>query len=223
MIHCHNLQWGPAGQPLTSPLNLHLARASLTGVIGANGCGKSSLLKVIAGITQPLRGQVELAVPRLGGVAYLVQQQALDRQFPIKLQDLVSAGLWRSPLNRQQRQARLQHALADWGLLDLQQHSLQALSGGELQRALLARLSLTDAQVLLLDEPEAALDEDGLSLLWQHIARWQAEGRTQMVVSHSLSHMSQHLDNALLVSRSGCIFAPIRELIGQRSSLEQVA
>lgn len=223
MIHCHNLQWGPAGHPLTPPLNLHLARASLTGVIGANGCGKSSLLKVIAGIQQPLRGDIELAVPRLGGVAYLVQQQALDRQFPIKLHDLVSAGLWRSPLNRQQRQARLQQALADWGLVDLQQHSLQALSGGELQRALLARLSLTDAQVLLLDEPEAALDEQGLALLWQHMQRWQAQGRTQIMVSHSISNISQHLDNALLVSRSGCIFAPIDELMGQRPPLEQVA
>lgn len=223
MIHCHNLQWGPAGHPLTPPLNLHLARASLTGVIGANGCGKSSLLKVIAGIQQPLRGDIELAVPRLGGVAYLVQQQALDRQFPIKLHDLVSAGLWRSPLNRQQRQARLQQALADWGLVDLQQHSLQALSGGELQRALLARLSLTDAQVLLLDEPEAALDEQGLALLWQHMQRWQAQGRTQIMVSHSISNISQHLDNALLVSRSGCIFAPIHELMGQRPPLEQVA
>ncbi len=223
MIRCHNLQWGPGGQPLTPPLNLHLASASLTGVIGSNGCGKSSLLKVIAGTAQPLRGQVELDVPRLGGVAYLVQQQALDRQFPIKLHDLVSAGLWRSPLNRQQRLERLHQALLDWGLEGLQQHSLQALSGGELQRALLARLSLTDAQVLLLDEPEAALDDHGLALLWQHIQRWQAQGRTQIVVSHSLSNMSQHLDNALRVSRSGCLFAPIKELLRQRSPLEQVA
>ncbi len=223
MIHCHNLQWGPGGQPLSPPLNLNLARASLTGVIGSNGCGKSSLLKVIAGINQPLRGRVDVAAPRLGGVAYLVQQQALDRQFPITLQALVSAGLWRSRLSRPQRQLRLEQTLADWGLSNLQQHSLQALSGGELQRALLARLSLTDAQVLLLDEPEAALDEQGLTLLWQHIKRWQAEGRTQIVVSHSLSHMSQHLDNALLVSRSGCTFAPINELTGQRSALEQVA
>lgn len=223
MIRCHNLQWGPAGQPLTPPLNLHLARASLTGVIGGNGCGKSSLLKVIAGIARPLRGHIELGVAPLGGVAYLVQQQALDRQFPISLQDLVSAGLWRSRLSRPQRQARLEQALADWGLSALAQHSLQALSGGELQRALLARLSLTDTQILLLDEPEAALDEPGLALLWQHIARWQAEGRTQIIVSHALSHMSQHLDNALLLSRSGCIFAPIGELIGQHSALEQVA
>lgn len=223
MIRCQHLQWGPSGQPLTPPLDLQLPSGSLTGLIGGNGCGKSSLLKVIAGLQQPLRGRLELGVPRLGGVAYLVQQQALDRQFPISLQSLVSAGFWRSPLNRRERQARLSQVLDDWGLHGLQQQSLQALSGGELQRALLARLSLTDARVLLLDEPEAALDDQGQALLWQHIQRWQAEGRTQLLVSHDLASLSQRLDNALQVSRSGCRFAPIRQLIGQRPLLEQVA
>ena len=223
MIRCQHLQWGPSGQPLTPPLDLQLPSGSLTGLIGSNGCGKSSLLKVIAGLQRPLRGRLELGVPRLGGVAYLVQQQALDRQFPISLQSLVSAGFWRSPLNRGQRQARLQQVLSDWGLLDLQQQPLQALSGGELQRALLARLSLTEARVLLLDEPEAALDDHGQALLWQHIQRWQAEGRTQLLVSHDLASLSRRLDHALQVSRSGCRFAPIRQLIGQRPPLGQVA
>jgi zinc/manganese transport system ATP-binding protein len=228
MIRCQHLQWGPPGRPLTPPLDLQLPAGSLSGLIGSNGSGKSSLLKVIAGLQQPLRGRVALDAPRLGGVAYLVQQQALDRQFPISLQSLVSAGFWRSPLNRRARQARLQQVLADWGLHGLQQQPLQALSGGELQRALLARLSLTEARVLLLDEPDAALDEQGQALLWQHIQRWQAEGRTQLLVSHDLASLSRRLDQALLVSRSGCVFAPIRQLLAQRvpqdgQPLEQVA
>ena len=220
MIRCQHLQWGPSGQPLTPPLDLQLPSGSLTGLIGSNGCGKSSLLKVIAGVQQPLRGRIELVVPRLGGVAYLVQQQALDRQFPISLQNLVSTGFWRSPLNRRERQTRLSQVLDDWGLQGLQKQALQALSGGELQRALLARLSLTDARVLLLDEPDAALDEHGQALLWQHIRRWQAEGRTQLLVSHDLASLGQHLDHALQLSRSGCRFAPIHQLIGQRQPLD---
>jgi zinc/manganese transport system ATP-binding protein len=223
MIRCQHLQWGPSGQPLTPPLDLQLPSGSLTGLIGSNGCGKSSLLKVIAGLQQPLRGRLELGVPRLGGVAYLVQQQALDRQFPISLQSLVSAGFWRSPLNRRERQARLQQVLTDWGLHGLQRQPLQALSGGELQRALLARLSLTEARVLLLDEPEAALDDHGQALLWQHIQHWQAEGRTQLLVSHDLASLGQRLDNALQLSRNACRFAPVRQLLGQRQPLEQVA
>ena len=223
MIQCHGLQWGASGQALTPPLDLHLASASLTAVIGSNGSGKSSLLKVIAGLNKPSRGRVEVSAPQLGGVSYLPQQQALDRQFPVRLADLVNAGFWRSRMSRAERQARLQQALSDWGLLELQKHSLQALSGGELQRALLARLSLTDAQVLLLDEPEAALDEHGQQLLWQHIERWQQQGRTLVLVSHNLASLSQRLDNALLVSRNGCIVAPIHQLIGTRESLEWVA
>lgn len=98
MIRCRQLQWGPPGRPLTPPLDLALAAGSLTGLIGANGSGKSSLLRLLAGLQPALAGGIELGVPRLGGVAYLVQQQALDRQFPIDLQALVSAGFWRSHL-----------------------------------------------------------------------------------------------------------------------------
>jgi zinc/manganese transport system ATP-binding protein len=220
MIRCQRLQWGPLGQPLTPPLDLELAAGSLTGLIGSNGSGKSSLLKVIAGLQKPLAGRVEVASPRLGGVAYLMQQQALDRQFPISLQTLVSAGFWRSRLGRGERQARLQQVLQDWGLHELQQQPLHALSGGELQRALLARLSLTDARVLLLDEPEAALDEHGQTLLWQHIARWQAQGRTQLLVSHNLASLDQRLDHALLLSPGACTFAPIRQLLAARQPLD---
>ncbi|HCJ30860.1 MAG TPA: manganese ABC transporter ATP-binding protein [Pseudomonas sp.] len=223
MIECHGLQWGAGGRALTPPLDLKLVAGSLTAVIGSNGSGKSSLLKVVAGLDRPLAGRIEVAVPLLGGVSYLPQQQQVDRQFPIRLADLVSAGLWRSRLGRSERRARLHRALADWGLLNLHAHGLHALSGGELQRALLARLSLTDAQVLLLDEPEAALDEVGLRLLWQHIERWQQQGRTLMLVSHSLVGLSQRHCNALQVARSGCITAPIRQFIDDRQPFGQVA
>lgn len=223
MIKCHGLQWGAGGRALTPPLGLQLAQGSLTAVIGSNGSGKSSLLKVIAGLDRPLAGTITRDVPLLGGVAYLPQQQHVDRQFPIRLAELVSAGFWRSRLGRSEQRARLHQVLADWGLLDLQAQGLHALSGGELQRALLARLSLTDAQVLLLDEPEAALDDVGLGLLWQHIERWQQEGRTLMLVSHNLAGLAHHDCDGLLIARSGCIKAPIRQFAAERQRFGQVA
>jgi len=223
MIECHRLQWGAGRHPLTPPLDLQLAVGSLTAVIGSNGSGKSSLLKVLAGLGRPLAGRVDMGVPRMGGVAYLPQQQHVDRQFPIRLAELVAAGFWRSRLGRSERQARMRQTLKDWGLLELQTQGLHALSGGELQRALLARLSLTDAQVLLLDEPEAALDDVGLDLLWQHIERWQREGRTLVLVSHNLAGLSQHNCDGLLIARSGCVKAPIRQFMAERQRLGQVA
>ncbi|WP_017903027.1 metal ABC transporter ATP-binding protein [Pseudomonas asplenii] len=222
MIRCQGLRWGPPGQPLTPAVDFELAAGSLTAVIGANGTGKSSLLKVFAGLQKPLAGKVQLDVPRRGGLSFLPQQQHLDRQFPISLQELVAAGLWGIKLTPQQRNERLQAVIADWNLAGLEQRPLMALSGGQLQRALLARLSLAQAPLLLLDEPHAALDEEGQALLWQHIHAWHAAGRTLVVVCHDLAAVRQHIPDALRIKDSGCLLAPSRELIVQQP-ITQVA
>jgi len=222
MIRCQSLAWGAPGQPLTTPLSLEFESASLTANIGANGCGKSSLLKVIAGLQKPLAGKVEMAVPRQSGISFLPQQQHLDRQFPISLEELIAAGFWGRRLSTQLRTQRLKNALEDWHLSGLEQRPLMALSGGELQRALLARLSLADAPVLLLDEPHAALDELGQQLLWQHIHHWHAEGRTLLVVCHDLAAVRQHIPHTLLIKNGDCVYGTSRELI-QPTAHMQVA
>lgn len=219
MIRCHTLSWGAPGQPLASPLTLSLEHGSLSAIIGANGCGKSSLLKVIAGLQKPLSGKVALGVPRQGGLAFLPQQQHLDRQFPISLEELVAAGFWGRRLSTQLRTQRLVNALENWHLSGLEQRPLMALSGGELQRALLARLSLTDAPLLLLDEPHAALDELGQQLLWQHIHAWHSEGRTLLMVGHDLTAVRQHIPQTLLIKNRECLFGPSTELIQQTPNM----
>jgi zinc/manganese transport system ATP-binding protein len=216
MIRCQALQWGAPGQPLTPPMDFELASGSLTAVTGANGSGKSSLLKVIAGLQKPLAGNVVLGVKRRGALSFLPQQQHLDRQFPISLQALVAAGFWGSKQSPETRRQRLEAVLESWHLIGLEQRPLMALSGGELQRALLARLSLTDAPLLLLDEPHAALDESGQALLWEHIHAWHAEGRTLVVVCHDLAAVRQHMPQTLLIKTSGCVLGPSLDLILQQ-------
>ena len=213
MIHCRGLQWGAVGQPLTPPLDLDLPAGSLTAIIGHNGCGKSSLLKVIAGLQKPLAGKVVVDVPRKGTLSFLAQQQHLDRQFPISLQELVAAGFWGTKLSPQQRSQRLEAVLEDWCLSGLEQRPLMALSGGQLQRALLARMSLAESSVLLLDEPHAALDEEGQALCWSHIHAWHAEGRTLVVVCHDLASVRHHTQQVVQIKSSGCVFGPSKELI----------
>ncbi|MBV7549319.1 ATP-binding cassette domain-containing protein [Pseudomonas sp. PDM26] len=216
MIACHALRWGAPGQPLTPALDFELSKGSLTAIIGANGSGKSSLLKVIAGLQKPLAGKVRLSVPIKGGVSFLPQQQHLDRQFPISLQALVAAGFWGNKQSPGIRSQRLKTVLENWFLNGLEDRPLMALSGGELQRALLARLSLTDAPVLLLDEPHAALDELGQALLWKHIHDWHLEGRTLVIVCHDLAAVREHIPYTLLIKSSGCAFGPSTELIHQQ-------
>ncbi|MBN2976138.1 manganese ABC transporter ATP-binding protein [Pseudomonas fluorescens] len=220
MITCTALRWGAPGQPLTPAVDFTLKRGSLTGVIGPNGCGKSSLLKVIAGLQKPLAGKVSVEVPRRGGLAFLPQQQHLDRQFPINLQELVAAGFWGTQLTPQQRSQRLHAVLEDWCLSGLEQRPLMALSGGQLQRALLARMSLADSPVLLLDEPHAALDEDGQALCWKHIHAWHAEGRTVVVVCHDLASVRQHTQQVVQIKSSGCLVGPSKELIRPQPQMQ---
>ncbi|MHC8336701.1 metal ABC transporter ATP-binding protein [Pseudomonas sp. HLT2-19-2] len=216
MIHCQSLRWGAPGQPLTPPVDFELPKGSLTAVIGANGSGKSSLLKVIAGLQKPLIGKVVLDVPRKGGLSFLPQQQHLDRQFPISLQELVAAGFWGSTQSAEIRSQRLKAVLASWCLTGLEQRPLMALSGGELQRALLARLSLARAPLLLLDEPHAALDELGQVLLWKHIHAWHAEGQTLVIVCHDLAAVRQHIPQTLLIKSTGCVLGSSIDLIHQQ-------
>jgi zinc/manganese transport system ATP-binding protein len=216
MIRCEALRWGAVGQPLTPAVSFELAKGSMTAVIGANGSGKSSLLKVIAGLQKPLSGNVILEVPRQGSLSFLPQQQHLDRQFPISLQALVAAGFWGHRQSAEVRRQRLAAALEDWCLTGLEQRPLMALSGGELQRALLARLSLAEAPLLLLDEPHAALDEEGQALLWKHLHQWHAQGRTLVVVCHDLAAVRHHMPQTLLIRNSGCVLGPSTELIHQQ-------
>ena len=220
MITCNALRWGAPGQPLTPALDLTLEKGSLTGIIGANGTGKSSLLKVIAGLQKPLAGKVIVDVPRRGGLAFLPQQQHLDRQFPISLQELVAAGFWGTQHTAQQRSQRLHAVLEDWCLTGLEHRPLMALSGGELQRALLARMSLADASVLLLDEPHAALDEDGQALCWKHIHAWHNEGRTLVIVCHDLASVRHHTQHVLQIKNTGCVFGSSKELIRPQPQMQ---
>ncbi|QHF47803.1 manganese ABC transporter ATP-binding protein [Pseudomonas sp. S35] len=220
MITCTALRWGAPGQPLTPAVDFTLEKGSLTGVIGPNGCGKSSLLKVIAGLQKPLAGKVLVNVPRRGGLAFLPQQQHLDRQFPISLQELVAAGFWGTQLTAQQRSQRLQAVLEDWCLSGLEQRPLMALSGGQLQRALLARMSLADSPVLLLDEPHAALDEEGQALCWKHIHAWRAEGRTLVIVCHDLTSVRHHTEQVLHIKSTGCAFGDSKQLIRPQPQMQ---
>lgn len=204
VIGCRALQWGPVGRPLTAPLDLDIPGASLTAIVGGNGVGKTSLLRVIAGLQQPLAGRLTLNLPRRAPVGFLQQQQAIDRQFPINLAELVQTGFWGQGLSRAVRREQLDAALATWQLDGLADYSLSELSGGQLQRALLARLSLLDAPLLLLDEPDASLDQAGQQLLWQQVHAWQAAGKTLLLVCHDLATVREHTDRCLSIAPQGC-------------------
>ena len=137
-----------------------------TALIGANGSGKSTLLRVLAGLTPSVLGDVAVlgSKPKLGRsrIAYLAQKPQFNADVPLQLRRLVQMGTYAHHgwfEECEHGDVAVDRALERLGLLELADRSVHSLSGGQLQRGLLARATVQGAEVLLLDEPFAALDQ----------------------------------------------------------------
>lgn len=204
MIHFHNLTLGYDRHPVIHHLHGEVAAGSLLAVIGPNGGGKSTLLKGILGQLAPLGGEIQLGVAS-EEIGYLPQQSRIDRQFPITVREVVAMGLWRhcglfGRLAHSQR-ARVDAALERVGLENMAESRLEALSGGQLQRALFARLWLQESRLMLLDEPFSAIDSQTTEDLLGLLHEWQQEGRTVLAVLHDMTQVSRHFPESLLLAR----------------------
>jgi zinc/manganese transport system ATP-binding protein len=182
------------------------APSSMTAVVGPNGAGKSTLLKALAGIIRPMAGQVTCAALARHRLAYLPQQAELDRSFPITLGELVALGNWRNfgSVRKPPRRlaASVHEAVATVGLEAFINRQIAELSVGQFQRALFARLLLQDADVILLDEPFASLDESTTDDLLRLLQRWREGGQTIVAVLHDLHRIRLHFPSTLLLARS---------------------
>lgn len=194
-VRLHDLTLGYERRPAVHHLDGAFSTSRLTAVVGPNGSGKSTLLKGVAGALPPLAGRIELNGFKHRDIAYLPQDNGVDKQFPITLEDLVALGFWRrrglfGGLTRSDR-ARLREAMAAVGLEGFESRAIGSVSGGQLQRALFARVLLQDAGLILLDEPFTALDARTTSDLIDLIQRWPREGRTVIMVLHDLDVVRQ--------------------------------
>jgi zinc/manganese transport system ATP-binding protein len=200
-IGIDDLTLGYDGHPAVHHLSGTFAAGSLTAVVGPNGSGKSTLLKGIMGWLSPIGGSIE----RSGDVAYLPQSAEIDKTFPATVNEVIGLGLWkwrgafgRLDAGDRERIARALHAV---GLDGFARRQIDTLSGGQLQRALFARVLLQDAPVVLLDEPFAAIDENTVHDLLHLVGHWHEEGRTVIAVLHDLELVRRHFPETLLLAR----------------------
>jgi zinc/manganese transport system ATP-binding protein len=210
-----DLTLGYNDHPAVHHLNGSVKIGSLTAVVGANGSGKSTLMKGIVGVLKPMAGE-SLKMPG-ARIAYLPQQSELDRSFPARVVDLVSMGLWpkRGLLGRYtaEDKASVKRALMAVGLEGFEARPLETLSGGQLQRALFARVLVQDAEIILLDEPFNAIDARTVTDLVALIKRWHGEKRTVMVVVHDLGLVREHFPETLLLARHPVAWGPTSEAL----------
>lgn len=200
-----NLTLGYDRHPAMHQLEAEIHAGSLTAIVGPNSADKSTLLKGVTGQLAPLEGRVALNGLDREQIAYLPQQSENDRSFPLSVVDLVATGLWREigafgRLGRK-RQARVEAAIAAVGLTGFEARPIGALSGGQMQRALFARLLLQDTRLVLLDEPFMAIDARTMGDLIHLIRRWHDEGRTVLAVLHDHETVRAHFPRTLMLAR----------------------
>jgi len=185
-----NLTLGYAGRAVVRRLHGVFVAGKATAIVGPNGAGKSTLLKALAGLIPPIAGRLRLEGASRRDIAYLAQDSGIDRSFPITLDDLVALGLQaRLGLYRgvgPAEQRALDAAIKAVELSGLEARPIAALSGGQFQRALFARVMAQDSRLILLDEPFAAQDARTIDHLADVVRRWSTEGRTLILVLHDL-------------------------------------
>ncbi len=217
VIRFHDLTLGYDRHPAVHHLEGEIAPGALLAVCGPNGAGKSTLFKALSGSLKPMGGAIDLGGARARDIAYLPQAAQLDLSFPIDVFDMAAMGLWRriglfGGLTRAD-EGKVHDALAAVGLAGFQRRPIGALSGGQTQRLLFARLLLQDASLLLLDEPFAAIDERTVGDLLALIARWHQEGRTVVAVLHDFAMIRAHFPDCLLLAREKIAWGPTDEAL----------
>jgi zinc/manganese transport system ATP-binding protein len=190
---------------------------SMTAIVGPNGAGKSTLLKAMVGIVHPDQGHVVLERLSRAELGYLPQLAEVDRTFPITVSDAVGLGLWhRIGLFRAMTGRDgdiVKAALRTVGLDAMARRSIGALSVGQFQRLLFARMIVQDPQVLLLDEPFAALDERTTHDLLGLVLDWHRQGRTVIAVLHELDQVEAHFPSCLLMAREPIAWGPTASVL----------
>lgn len=215
-LNFRDLTLGYDRHPAVHHLDGSVQEGALLAVVGPNGAGKSTLLKGIVGTLSPLSGSIERK-HLTRDIAYLPQIADIDRSFPISVYDLVAMGLWHSAgllggIGARQRE-QIRQAIATVGLSGFEDRNIGTLSGGQMQRALFARLLLQDARLILLDEPFASLDSGTISDLLDIIERWHRESRTVLAVLHDNEIVREKFPEALLLAREPVAWGPTRDVL----------
>lgn len=194
--------------PVLEDVNLKIGEKEFVWVVGPNGGGKTTLLKLMLGLLKPGRGMIRVfgqspgkARPRVG---YMPQYVRLDPQFPVDVMSIVLMGRLGNGVrwgpHRSQDKEAVAQALREVGLWEKRGHSFSTLSGGQQRRLLIARALACEPDLLLLDEPTANLDIAVEQELFE-LLRKLNQRLTIVMVSHDPAFVSQFVERVVCVNR----------------------
>lgn len=209
IIELKSVTAGYEGEIILKNVNLTINDNDFIGVIGPNGGGKTTLVRVIIGLLKPISGEVILHYQNIGtdtrkSIGYLPQINKTDNKFPISVIDVVLSGLAdRKNIFRgfdKPEKKKAHQILGNMGIDQLSKKNIGELSGGQMQRVFLARAIISEPKLLILDEPNTFVDNKFESDLYKTL-KYLNQKMAIMMVSHDVGTITYYVKTIACVNR----------------------
>lgn len=192
-------------KPTLKDIDLKIMENDFLAILGPNGGGKSTLLKLILGLLKPESGKISIfskentnVIKRIG----YVPQNISEERFPVCVRDLIIMGLDLN-IDKKEREDKIIKTAQKMGITDLLKKHVHDLSGGQRQRAFIARALVADPDILLLDEPTASIDSEGQIKIYEILKELNKE-KTILMVSHDLNLITKYANTITVVNTTAC-------------------
>lgn len=202
LVELKSVSFGYRGETVIDEVNLVIRDGDFIGMIGPNGGGKSTIIRIIMGLLEPWKGEV--IISKDINIGYLPQTHTFDNRYPISVLEVVLSGLLKiqgvATRVRRKDKARAMAVLEKVGMADLAKRSIGELSGGQMQRVFIGRALISNPQLLILDEPVTYVDnrfEQELYNLLEIISRETAI----LLVSHDIGQIVSSVKTIACVNR----------------------
>ncbi len=209
IVHIDNIEAAYDGKTVLTGATFDIHERDYVGILGPNGGGKTTLMKVLLGMTTPSHGSISYykdgkEVPRIT-MGYLPQYNKIDKAFPISVYDVIRTGLGDKKnlfgrYSEEQRQ-QVDHIIERMELTGLEHRPICALSGGQMQRILLARALVSHPDILVLDEPNTYIDEQYQSQMYEMLDTLNRECAV-VLVSHDIDSLLERARQVVCVNKS---------------------
>lgn len=215
VITLESLAIGYDGQAVLSGISLAIARGSFTAILGANGTGKSTLLKTLLGLQPAVSGQIKITPP--AGFGYVPQATQFDPLYPLTGFDVALMGIFGrvGPMRFPSRAEKdfVRDCLRATAAEEFAKKKFSQLSGGQKQRVLIARALATKPDILVLDEPTAGVDVAATHALLEFISQIHEERKlTVLLVTHDLPLVKKHAQQIIWLHDGQVLHGSVAEL-----------
>jgi zinc transport system ATP-binding protein len=206
LFEIHSLSAGYDNNVVLSDIDFSVNEKDFVGVIGPNGGGKTTLLKIILGLLIPLKGEIifNQSLPKRHYIGYLPQVSAGDNTFPVTVMDVVLSGLMIQKgviaMMSSSDKRKAKSVIDELGMRGMERSRLNELSGGQLQRVFLGRAIIGEPRLLLLDEPGNFVDTSFENDFYERL-RELNKRMAILMVSHDIGTISSHVKSFACVNR----------------------